>query len=135
MNQPSPKNLRLAAHALRWAAYGYHDPVEQHAVGEVRLWLLIVAGPSAPFPARRYEIAENLELYAINTGQFYRGHMNMVRCGVSLRLWREWVRNQVLNRYRAEIDLVWVRSVDITRCARSLRNYYRQRVREMDRRA
>lgn len=43
MKRPNKYALRLAAMALRWAAFGYRKPADQNAIGEVRLWLLHLA--------------------------------------------------------------------------------------------
>lgn len=129
MKKPSRDELRLAAHALRWAAYGYRKPAEQYAVGEVRRWLLEQAG----LPEHRHVTGLDLELFAINTGNFYATHMHMAHTRQRDHLWRHWVRRHVVYIYSQEIGPVWAMPVEIHRAARSLRAYYAARVGEMDR--
>jgi len=127
VSTPKREALRLAAHALRWAAFGYRKPADQHAVGAVRLWLLEQAGP---LPPRQHVLAETLELFAITTSSFYKTHMNMAHTCQRLPLWRHWVRRHVLYIYWNEIGPAWAMPVEIHRAARALRNYYAERVRE-----
>lgn len=126
MVKPPRDALRLAAHALRWAAYGYRNPADQYAVGTVRLWLLEQSG----LAELRHVTGIDLELYAISTSGFYDTHMNMARTRQKLPMWRHWVRQHVLYIYSQEIAPVWAMPVEICRAARALRTYYAARVAE-----
>ena len=127
MKQPNKKALRLAAHALRWAGFGYKNKADQMAVGDVRLWLIDLAGHER----RPHVLAEQVELYAIHTGEFYTSHMTAAATGMSRLRWRRWVRQQVLYRWNSECEKAWMMPVEIARCARGLQRYYQARVAEM----
>ena len=124
MKKPTRNELRLAAHALRWAGFGYRRLDQQMAVGKVRRWLLEQAGPLQAFP---HVLGEDLELYAINTGSLYHTHMLMAQARRPLSHWRAWVRQHVLYLYVCEVRQVWAMPVEIHRAARALRRYYTQR--------
>ncbi len=125
-SRPSSAEMRLAAHALRWAAFGYRKPAEQMAVGNVRRWLLDQIGNEP----RRHALAEELELYAINTRSFYDSHASMVASKLARRHWRRWVRRQINYSYTNEVGPVWIMPVEVCRAARSLQRYYERRVAE-----
>lgn len=129
MKRPSKHALRLSATALRWAQFGYKSKVEQFAIGEVRLWLLHLAGPKK-FENRPHLLADSALLYAINSGSFYRTHMNMALADCSRRQWRRWVRRHILYGWIHEVDPAWMMPVEVCRCARTLARYYQARVAE-----
>jgi hypothetical protein len=129
MKRPSKHALRLSATALRWAQFGYKSKVEQYAIGEVRLWLLHLAGPLQLEP-RPHLLADNALLYAINSGPLYPTHMNMAHGGLPARQWRQWVRRHILYGWIHEVDPAWMMPVEVHRCARALQRYYQARVAE-----
>lgn len=126
MKKPSRHELRLAAHALRWAQFGYRKSAEQIMVGNVRRWLLEQAGHER----RPHLIGEHAFLYAINTSEFYDTHMAAAATALPNKRWRQWVRHHVLYRYQQENDQVWLMPVEVCRAARSLKRYYESRIRE-----
>lgn len=74
--------------------------------------------------------ATDLELYAINAGEFYKIHCAMAYQNQSLPMWEEWLRFRVLPHYKHEIGPVTYDHETVANVARSLRDYYVQHLKE-----
>ena len=72
--------------------------------------------------------AHDLELYAINTGQFYEIHKGLV--GQNGWAWIKHVRDLVLPRYCREIEPVWASEKTVDSVAVSLCEYYTRHAQE-----
>lgn len=71
----------------------------------------------------------DLELYAINTGQFYTAHKQMA--GQPLFTWLSHVRVRVVPTYSREIEPVWASRQTIVATAQNLKAYYERHMKEM----
>jgi hypothetical protein len=85
--------------------------------------------------ARQVE-ADDLELYAINTSQFYGLHKalatrNHAGGPATLEAWRKHVKATVLPRYCREIEPVTASEGRINLVAMSLKDYYENHVKEL----
>jgi hypothetical protein len=78
--------------------------------------------------------ADDLVLYAVNTGELYPQALRLAREGASLSMWLQFA-NQAADRYRREIPNSRFRFTIANKreAARELKNYYDRHVREGDR--
>lgn len=68
---------------------------------------------------------DDLELYAINTGEFYQIHLRLV--GKPLEEWLKHVQRRVVTRYYKEIEPIDIPSNDVMlEVARHLMGYYQR---------
>lgn len=70
--------------------------------------------------------AYDLELYALNTGEFYRIHQKLAEPSWPLAAWSHHVKFTVLERYSKEIDKVCATNETIEEVARNLQEYYQR---------
>lgn len=70
--------------------------------------------------------AHDLELYAVNTGEFYKQHCLMASKGYSVAWWELWLRERVLPHYSREIEPITYDHETVANVARTLRDYYLQ---------
>lgn len=75
--------------------------------------------------------AEDLTLFAINTGEFYNWHMRLAEFNAGETEWHNWVQRAVVPRYRKELRITDTADrYNIARAAVELREYYRIAVAE-----
>jgi hypothetical protein len=72
----------------------------------------------------RFVDANDLELFAVNTGQFYARHKQMAAENLNLSSWQFYVRQTVLPRYCREIEPVTASAETIATVAANLKAYY-----------
>jgi hypothetical protein len=77
--------------------------------------------------ARQVE-AHDLELYAINTGEFYQLHKKLAP--ENAWAWIKHVRDNVMPRYCKEIEPIWATSKVVEAVAVALKEYYQRHVEE-----
>jgi hypothetical protein len=75
--------------------------------------------------------ANDLELYAINTGELYARHKQLARGSATIHAWQNHVR-RVLDRYTHEIEPVYAKPATVNHVARALKDYYTRHISELD---
>lgn len=78
---------------------------------------------------KRQVNANDLYLFAVNTGDFYKHHVANAPC--SLEFWNAWVRNTVVPRFCREVEPVTAMADVILTTAIELRDYYREHAKEL----
>lgn len=75
--------------------------------------------------------AHDLELYAINTGEFYEIHCNLARRFVGTAVWINHLIDRVIPRYCREVEPVWATYATALAAAKELAAYYQQHIKEL----
>ncbi len=81
------------------------------------------------FSGREVEPVD-LELYTVNTGQFYETHKELARSGAPVARWRVHLAHTAVPRYSREIEPAYATATTLDSVAASLKAYYERHIRE-----
>lgn len=76
--------------------------------------------------------ADEIVLYATNTGSLYEAHKRMAREGAKLDTWKAHVTGRVLTLYGREVEPAWAPLRTRIAAATELKAYYERHLREME---
>jgi hypothetical protein len=74
--------------------------------------------------------AQELELFAVNTGELYQLHLTMARSNASQATWREHVQRRVLPLYSRQVEPAEMTGPQLRAAAEALRAHYAQHITE-----
>lgn len=101
----------------------------RHTLSAAKAIYVHADGPKQPVSNRIR--ADELVLYARNTGELYAAQRELARDKVTLREWLAFVQTMILPRYRKEIDrYAYVTDGEAAMAASELMAYYRQHITE-----
>jgi hypothetical protein len=81
------------------------------------------------FEGREVE-PHDLELYTINTGQFYETHKALARKAADVQEWRRHLAHTAVPRYGREVEPVYATAATLDKVAASLKAYYERHIAE-----